>query len=88
MGTAAQNLIRDILHYQVVDLNLEYATQVLDKNHTGLISIQQIPHDPLLGQYLVSSSPYVLADLYAWLEAHSGFTHILLLCRLALPLNK
>jgi pimeloyl-ACP methyl ester carboxylesterase len=55
-GTVAQNLIRDILRYQVVDLNLEYATQVLDKNHTGLISIQQIPKDPLLGQYLVSSS--------------------------------
>jgi len=56
MGTVAQNLIRDILRYQVVDLNLEYATQVLDKNHTGLISIQQIPNDPLLGKYLVSSS--------------------------------
>ncbi len=56
MGTVAQNLIRDILRYQVVDLNLEYATQVLDKNHTGLISIKQIPNDPLLGQYLVSSS--------------------------------
>lgn len=56
MGTVAQNLIRNILRYQVVDLNLEYATQVLDKNHTGLISIQQIPNDPLLGQYLVSSS--------------------------------
>jgi uncharacterized protein len=56
MGTAAQNLIRDILRYQVVDLNLEYATQVMDKNHTGLISIQQIPNDPLLGQYLVPPS--------------------------------
>jgi hypothetical protein len=21
-------------------------------------------------------APYVLADLYSWLEAHSGFTHI------------
>lgn len=48
MGTVAQNLIRDILRYQVVDLNSEYATQVLDKNHTGLISIQQIPKDPLV----------------------------------------
>ena len=56
MGTAAQNLVRDILRHQVVDLNLKYTTQVLDKNHTGLISIQQIPNDPLLGQYLVSSS--------------------------------
>ncbi|MFZ0325831.1 MAG: alpha/beta fold hydrolase [Nitrososphaeraceae archaeon] len=56
MGTVAQNLIRDILRYQVVDLNSEYARQVLDKNHTGQISIQQIPNDPLLGPYLVSSS--------------------------------
>jgi uncharacterized protein len=45
MGTVAQNLIRDILRYQVVDLPSEYATQVLDKNHTGLISIQQITKD-------------------------------------------
>jgi uncharacterized protein len=56
MGTVAQNLIRDLLRYQVVDLPSEYATQVLDKNHTGLISIQQIAKDPLLGFYLVSSS--------------------------------
>jgi hypothetical protein len=45
MGTVAQNLIRDILRYQVVDLPSEYVTQVLDKNHTGLISIQQITKD-------------------------------------------
>ena len=56
MGAAAQNLIGDILHYQVIDHPLEYAMQVLDKNHTGLISIQQIAEDPLLGFYLVSSS--------------------------------
>jgi hypothetical protein len=45
MGAAAQNL-RDILRYQAVDLPTEYATQVLDKNHTGLISIEQISEDP------------------------------------------
>ena len=56
MGTVAQNLIRDILRHQVVDLPSEYATQVLDKNHTGLISIRQIAKDPLLGFYLVPSS--------------------------------
>ena len=56
MGTAAQNLIRDLLYYQVVDLPLEYSTKVLDKNHTGLISIQQIAKDPLLGYYLIPSS--------------------------------
>ena len=56
MGAAAQNLVGDILRYQVVDHPLEYAMQVLDKNHTGLISVQQIAKDPLLGFYLVSSS--------------------------------
>jgi uncharacterized protein len=52
MGTAAQNLVRDILRFQVVDLPLEYAMKVLDRNHTGLISIEQITKDPLLSSYL------------------------------------
>jgi predicted esterase len=55
MGTVAQNL-RDILHYQAVFLPLQYATEVLDKNHTGLISIQQIAKDPVLSHLLVPSS--------------------------------
>ncbi len=55
MGTVAQNL-RDLLHYQEVSLPSEYATQVLDKNHTGLISIQQIAKDPVLRHLLVPSS--------------------------------
>jgi uncharacterized protein len=56
MGMVAQNLIRDLLRHQVIGLPSEYATQVLDKNHTGLISIQQIAKTPLLGNYLLSSS--------------------------------
>ena len=55
MGTGAQNP-RDLLNYQAVSLPLEYATQVLDKNHTGLISIQQISKDPLITPLLVPSS--------------------------------
>ena len=55
MGTVAQNA-RDLLQYQGVFLPLQYATQVLDKNHTGLISIQQIAKDPLLRHLLVPSS--------------------------------
>jgi len=53
MGPAAQNL-RDILHYQAVDLPTEYATQVLDKNHTGLISIQQISKDPFRYSFILN----------------------------------
>jgi uncharacterized protein len=41
MGTVAQNM-GDIVHYQAVSLPSAYSTQVLDKNHTGLISKQQI----------------------------------------------
>ena len=46
-GRRAHNL-RDILRYQAVDLPMEYATQVLDKNQTGLITIQQISKDAVL----------------------------------------
>jgi uncharacterized protein len=47
MGIVAQNF-RDIVYFQYVNLPLAYATQVLNKNHTGLISIQQIAKDPVL----------------------------------------
>jgi hypothetical protein len=46
----------DIAHYQAVDLPTGYATQVLDRNHAGLISIQQITKDPVLTHILVPSS--------------------------------
>jgi uncharacterized protein len=68
MGTVAQNL-RDIVYYQYVNLPSEYATQVLDKNHTGLISIQQISKDPFryssLLNLLVPSSA-----LHTFLRTH------------------
>ncbi len=47
MGAIAQNFL-DIEYYQAVPTPLQYSMQVLDKNHTGLISIQQIAKDPLL----------------------------------------
>jgi alpha-beta hydrolase superfamily lysophospholipase len=55
MGAGAQNA-RDLVHYQTVSIPLEYAAQVLDKNHTGLISIQQITKDPVITPLLVPSS--------------------------------
>jgi uncharacterized protein len=56
MGTLAQNPVKDLYYYQVVISSLEYAKQVLDKNHTGLISIQQLATDPLLRKFLVPLS--------------------------------
>jgi uncharacterized protein len=55
MGTLAQNA-RDLFQYQGVSLPLQYVTQVLDRNHTGLISIKQIAKDPVLRHLLVPSS--------------------------------
>jgi dipeptidyl aminopeptidase/acylaminoacyl peptidase len=37
MGTLAQNPVKVVEYYQDVSLPLEYAAQVLDNNHTGLI---------------------------------------------------
>ena len=45
----------DLMYYTFVGLPLEYAKQVLDKNHTGSISIQQVVNDPIFGQYLAFS---------------------------------
>ncbi|HEY6884429.1 MAG TPA: alpha/beta fold hydrolase [Nitrososphaeraceae archaeon] len=47
MAALAQNF-GDLVFYQTVLLPPEYAKQVLDKNHTGLISIQQIAKDPVI----------------------------------------
>ena len=52
MGILAQNPVKDVEYYQDVSLPLEYVTQVLDKNHTGLISIQQMANDPVLLKFL------------------------------------
>ena len=47
MGTVAQNGL-DLEYYQDVLAPVEYASQVVDENHTGLISVQQIAKDPIL----------------------------------------
>jgi len=55
MSTLAQN--PSVSEYNLdVSLPSKYATQVLDKNHTGLISIQQIAKDSLLSHLFVPSS--------------------------------
>ncbi|WP_458746547.1 alpha/beta hydrolase family protein [Candidatus Nitrosocosmicus sp. T] len=56
MGAVAQNLIKDILYYQVVDLRSNYVTQVLDTNRTGFVSIDQMASDPLLDDIVKNSS--------------------------------
>jgi uncharacterized protein len=68
MGTVAQNL-RDIVYYQYVNLPSEYVTQVLDKNHTGLISIQQISKNPFRYSFLVTLL-VPSSVLYTFLRTH------------------
>jgi predicted esterase len=54
MASVAQNVV-DLLHYQLVDIRLAYANQVLDRNHTGSFSIQEaIINDPLFGEPLAA----------------------------------
>ena len=55
MGALAQSPA--VAEYNLdVSLPSQYTKKVLDKNHTGLISIQQIAKDPLLRNLIVSSS--------------------------------
>ena len=52
MASVAQNVV-DLLHFQMVDNDLAYANQVLDRNHTGSFSIQEaITNDPIFGEPL------------------------------------
>ena len=56
MCVLAQNPVKVLYYYQVVTSPLEYAAQVLDKNHTGMISIYQITNDPFLGHIVIPFS--------------------------------
>jgi alpha-beta hydrolase superfamily lysophospholipase len=52
MATLAQNPAKVVEYATDVSLPSEYAMQVLDKNHTGLISVQQIANAPVLLKFL------------------------------------
>jgi pimeloyl-ACP methyl ester carboxylesterase len=62
MATLAQNPTKVVEYATDVTLPLEYAMQVLDKNHTGLISIQQIANAPVLLKYLPLSQSLLRAN--------------------------
>jgi alpha-beta hydrolase superfamily lysophospholipase len=54
MASVAQNVV-DLLHFQMVENDLAYANQVLDRNHTGPFSIHEaIINDPLFGEPLAA----------------------------------
>lgn len=68
MGTVAQNFEK-LLYYQAVGLPLQYATQVLDKNHTGFVSIQQMAKVPLPFKYIIPIHAAVTNDTKVILPA-------------------
>jgi pimeloyl-ACP methyl ester carboxylesterase len=54
MGSAATTMA-DLAYYQKVGIALEYMHQVLDKNGTGSISVEEAIQDPLVGRFVVAS---------------------------------
>jgi uncharacterized protein len=54
MGSVATT-IADLAYYQKVGVALEYMHQVLDKNGTGSISVQEAIQDPLVGRFIVAN---------------------------------
>ena len=60
MGSLAQNL-RDIGYSQGVSTPILYAQQVLDHNHNGLISVQEVSENPVFSS-LVGNLTLVLAQ--------------------------
>ena len=62
MAALAQNPAKVVEYATDVTLPLEYAMQVLDKNHTGSISIQQIANAPVLLKFLPLSHSLLHAN--------------------------
>jgi alpha-beta hydrolase superfamily lysophospholipase len=54
MGSAATTMA-DLAYYQKVGIVLEYMHQVLDKNGTGSISVEEAIPDPLVGRFVVAN---------------------------------
>jgi pimeloyl-ACP methyl ester carboxylesterase len=54
MGSAATTMA-DLAYYQKVGVALEYMHQVLDRNGTGYISVQEAIQDPLVGRFIVAN---------------------------------
>jgi uncharacterized protein len=54
MGSAATTMA-DLANYQKVGVVLDYMHQVLDKNGTGSIAVQEAIQDPLVGRFVVAN---------------------------------
>jgi pimeloyl-ACP methyl ester carboxylesterase len=60
MGTSALNLIKDSAYVTYVHLPIIYAQNVLDKNHSGLVSVKEASEDPVFqGMVLDNSTLFI-----------------------------
>jgi hypothetical protein len=55
MATPALNLIKDNAYLNYVLIPLLYTQNVLDKNHSGLISVKEASKDPIFQSYIVDN---------------------------------
>jgi uncharacterized protein len=56
MGTSALNLIKDSAYLSFVHLPIIYAQNVLDKNHSGLVSVKEASEDPVFQAMVLDNS--------------------------------
>jgi uncharacterized protein len=56
MGSPVQNLIKDTAYLTFVDAPILYAQNVLDKNHSGLISVKEASEDPIFQVMVLDNS--------------------------------
>jgi hypothetical protein len=79
IGVVAENISK-LLYFQVVSTSLRYAEQVLDHNHTGVISILQIAKDPFARALLHANNTklitYTLSKEFGNNTISAGFISI------------
>lgn len=66
----------DAVYYGLVGLPLEYAKQVLDKNHNGSFPLQEASQDQIFQNMVGGNTSLILMDaIYSWCNA-SGIAYI------------
>ena len=53
---------RDVVYYRLVGLPLEYAKQVLDKNHNGSFSLQEASQDQIFQNMVGGNTSLILTQ--------------------------
>jgi uncharacterized protein len=70
MGAIAQNALKDVQYYQEVGAPLLYAERVLDKDHKGLISVEQASEDPVFQRLINQASGSDLTHVLSYIKSN------------------